>query len=118
MPVGELLGGALAGAFFQVVFGQLLSPEVWNYFRRRKMDEMLLKRLKMVLRSINAVSDDAEQKQYRDPFVKEWLNEVRDAVLDAEDLLDEIDFEVLKSSLEAESHTSASKAGFKSVVDG
>ena len=45
--------------------------------------------------------DDAELKQIRNPNVRAWL----DAVLDAEDLLEEIDFEVSKSKLEAESQS-------------
>ncbi|KAL2326243.1 hypothetical protein Fmac_025301 [Flemingia macrophylla] len=109
MPVLETLGGALFGAVLQVLFDRLDSRQVLNYFRGRKLDEKLLRKLKVQLLSINAVIDDAEQKQFNNSYVKAWLDELRDTVLDAEDLLYEIDYEFCKWEMEAESHTSASK---------
>ncbi|XP_020238466.1 putative disease resistance RPP13-like protein 1 [Cajanus cajan] len=109
MPVLETLGGALFGAALQVLFDKLDSHQVLDYFRGRKLDEKLLKKLKVKLLSINAVIDDAEQKQFSNSYVKAWLDELRDAVYDAEDLLDEINFEFCKWELEAESQTNASK---------
>ncbi|KAB1211936.1 putative disease resistance RPP13-like protein 1 [Morella rubra] len=41
--------------------------------------------------------------------VKTWLDELKDAVFDAEDILDEIDTEALRSKLDAEYQTTASK---------
>ncbi|RDX60760.1 putative disease resistance RPP13-like protein 1, partial [Mucuna pruriens] len=107
MPVLETLGGALFGAILQVLFDKLDSRQVLDYFRGRELDEKLLKRLKRKLLSINALVHDAELKQISDSLVKAWLHEVRDALLDAEDLLDEIDFEFTKCKMEAEYHTSA-----------
>ncbi|KAJ7949317.1 LRR and NB-ARC domain disease resistance protein [Quillaja saponaria] len=57
---------------------------------------------KITLLSINAVLDDAEEKQIRNQHVKKWVDELKDAVFDAEDLLDEIDTEVSLQELEAE----------------
>nr|KYP38141.1 Putative disease resistance RPP13-like protein 1 [Cajanus cajan] len=57
---------------------------------------MLLNKLKANLLSINAVVDDAEQKQFSNSYVKAWLDEVKDALFDAEDLLDEMDYEASK----------------------
>ncbi|KAK7314132.1 hypothetical protein VNO77_39344 [Canavalia gladiata] len=101
----ELVGGALLSAFLQGAFQRLASHEVVNYFRRRKFNETLLKRLNIMLLSINAVLDDAEQKQIQNSHVKAWLDEVKDAVFEAEDLLDEIDIQLSKSELEAESES-------------
>jgi len=109
MPVLETLGGALFGAVLQVLFDKLDSHHVLNYFRGRNLDEKLLKKLKRRLMDINAVIDDAEQKQFSNSLVKEWLDEVRDTLYDAEDLLDEIDYEFSKTVVEAESQTSSSK---------
>ena len=106
---GALVGGALLSAFLQVTFEKLASAGIEDYFRGRKHNEKLLKRLNITLLSINAVVDDAELKQIRNPNVRAWLDAVKDAVLDAEDLLEEIDFEVSKSKLEAESKSSTSK---------
>ncbi|KAL2326255.1 hypothetical protein Fmac_025313 [Flemingia macrophylla] len=109
MSVVETLGGALFGVVLQVLFDRLDSRQVLDYFRGRKLDEKLLRKLKVKLLSINAVIDDAEQKQFNNSYVKAWLDELRDTVLDAEDLLDEIDYEFCKWEMEAESHTNASK---------
>ncbi|KAH1217403.1 putative disease resistance RPP13-like protein 1 [Glycine max] len=105
----ETLGGALFGAVLQVLFDKLDSHQVLDYFLGRKLDGRLLKKLKRKLVSVNAVVDDAEQKQFTDAYVKAWLDDVRDVLLDTEDLLDEIDCEFSKTELEAESQTSASK---------
>ncbi|QCD95233.1 leucine-rich repeat-containing protein [Vigna unguiculata] len=99
----ELVGGALLSAFLQVAFDRLASPKVVDFFRGRKLDEKLLGKLHITLHSINSLADDAEQKQFRDPYVKAWLLAVNDAVFDAEVLLDEIDYELIKCNVEAES---------------
>ncbi|WJX87272.1 hypothetical protein P8452_69480 [Trifolium repens] len=102
----ELVGGALLSASIGVTFEKLASAEIGDYFRRRKLNEMLLKKLNITLLTINAVVDDAEMKQIRNQHVKVWLDAVKDAVLEAEDLLDEIDIEVSRCKLEAESQSS------------
>jgi len=109
MPVPETLGGALFGAVLQVLFDKLDSHQLLDYFGGRKLDVRMLKKLKRKLMDINAVIDDAEQKQFTNSLVKEWLHEVRDALYDAEDLLEQIDYEFFKSELKAEFHSSASK---------
>ncbi|KAK2358726.1 putative disease resistance RPP13 protein [Trifolium repens] len=48
---------------------------------------------------------DAELKQMRNSNVRAWLDAVKDAVLDAEDLLEEIEIEVSRCKLEAESQS-------------
>lgn len=105
---GALVGSALLSAFLQVAFDRLASREIVDYFRGRKLNEKLLKRLNIMLISINAVVDDAEEKQIRNTYVKAWLDEVKDAVFEAEDMLDEIDTQVSKCKLEAESETTNS----------
>ncbi|KAJ7949314.1 Disease resistance protein [Quillaja saponaria] len=97
-----LLGGAFLSAFLQVAFDRLASPKILNYFQERKLNVRLLRKLKVTLLSINAVLDDAEEKQIRNQYVKKWVDEIKDAVFDAEDLLDEIDTEASQQKLEAE----------------
>ncbi|XP_047162167.1 putative disease resistance protein At3g14460 [Vigna umbellata] len=99
------VGGALLSAFLQVAFDRLASPKVLHFFRRRKLDEALLSKLNIKMLSINSLADDAEQMQFRDTRVKAWLFAVKDAVLDAEDLLDEIDYELTKCEVEAQSES-------------
>ncbi|KAL6329099.1 hypothetical protein AAG906_007452 [Vitis piasezkii] len=79
------------------------QPLVLDFFRGRKLNDALLMKMKVVLLTVHAVINDAEEKQVTNPAVKEWLDELKDAVYDAEDLLDEMATEVLKSQMEAES---------------
>ncbi|KAL6329572.1 hypothetical protein AAG906_022149 [Vitis piasezkii] len=79
------------------------QPLVLDFFRGRKLNDALLMKMKIVLLTVHAVINDAEEKQITNPAVKEWLDELKDAVYDAEDLLDEMATEVLKSQMEAES---------------
>ncbi|KAK2354105.1 putative disease resistance RPP13 protein [Trifolium repens] len=106
----ELVGGAFLSAFLQVTFQKLASSGIQNYFRARKLNDKLLKKLNTTLLSINVVVDDAEMKQIRNQPVKAWLDAVKDAVLDAEDLLEEIDIELSRCKLEAESRSSTTAA--------
>jgi len=99
----EVVGGALLSAFLQVAFDRLASPQFLDFFRRRKLDEKLLANLNMKLHSINALADDAELKQFTDPHVKAWLLAVKEAVFDAEDLLGEIDYELTRCQVQAQS---------------
>ncbi|GMN60975.1 hypothetical protein TIFTF001_030066 [Ficus carica] len=62
--------------------------------RQREMyskDQERNKRLKIVLNSVSAVIDVAEQKQMKSRRVETWLDELQKAVFDAEDLLDRIE---------------------------
>ncbi|KAG4384002.1 hypothetical protein GLYMA_13G195600v4 [Glycine max] len=101
----ELIAGALLSSFLQVAFEKLASPQVLDFFHGKKLDETLLRKLKIKLQSIDALADDAERKQFADPRVRNWLLEVKDMVFDAEDLLDEIQYEFSKWELEAESES-------------
>ncbi|XP_028191248.1 putative disease resistance RPP13-like protein 1 [Glycine soja] len=103
----ELVGGALLSALLQVAFEKLASLQVRDFFRGRKLDQKLLNNLEIKLNSIQALADDAELKQFRDPRVRNWLLKVKDAVFDSEDLLDEIQHEISKCQVEAEAEAEA-----------
>ena len=51
---------------------------------------------------MNTVVEDAEDKQFTKPDVKVWLDTLKDAVYDAEDVLDEIATKTLQCKLDAE----------------
>ncbi|KAG6679190.1 hypothetical protein I3842_14G118200 [Carya illinoinensis] len=68
----------------------MASREFVNFLRGRKPSNELLTRLKNVLLSVGAVLEDAEDKQVTNSSVKTWLDELKDAVYDAEDVLDQI----------------------------
>ncbi|RVW37842.1 putative disease resistance RPP13-like protein 1 [Vitis vinifera] len=92
---------ALLSASLQVLFERLASPELINFIRRRNLSDELLNELKRKLVVVLNVLDDAEVKQFSNPNVKEWLVHVKDAVYDAEDLLDEIATDALRCKMEA-----------------
>nr|AHB64358.1 NBS-LRR protein [Cicer arietinum] len=52
--------------------------------------------------AISAVLLDAEKKQENNHLVEDWLMKLRDALHDAEDLLDDINVEFLRQKVEAE----------------
>ncbi|KAL9349269.1 hypothetical protein Peur_056524 [Populus x canadensis] len=56
-------------------------------------DERLLQKLKNTMTSLWVVLDDAEEKQITNRAVRDWLAEYKDAVYEAGDFLDEIDYE-------------------------
>ncbi|XP_048420624.1 putative disease resistance protein At3g14460 [Pyrus x bretschneideri] len=105
----EVVGGAFFSAFFQQVFQKMDSQEVKNFIRGKKQTDELLNKLRIKLLSVNAVYDDAEQKQLSNPVVKQWLHELKEVVFHAEDLLDEIKTEALRRKMEAEFGSSTSK---------
>ena len=106
---GAVVGGAFLSASLQVLFDRLASREVLSFIRGHNLSDELLKKMKRKLRVVHAVLNDAEMKQFTNPTVKEWLDELRVVVYEAEDLLDEIASEALRCKMEADSQTSTSQ---------
>ncbi|XVF23570.1 hypothetical protein REPUB_Repub13aG0050200 [Reevesia pubescens] len=96
-----LVGGAFLSAFLQVLFDRVTPREFNDFIRRNNLDHGLLKKLDTTLLSVYKLQDAAEEKQFTDPIVKRWLAELKDAVYDAEDLLDEIATEAARTKLES-----------------
>ncbi|KAJ4830207.1 hypothetical protein Tsubulata_044473, partial [Turnera subulata] len=59
-----------------------------------------LQKLKSTLIFIRSVLHDAEEKQVRQEFVKIWMQRLRDVAYEAEDVLDEFGYEVLRQKVE------------------
>ena len=110
---GALVGGAFLSASLQVLFDRLASRDVVNFIRGHKLDYALLKKLKRKLLTVHSVLDDAEAKQITNLAVREWMDELKVVVYDAEDVLDEIATEDLRRKIEAgNSQTSMSTSTF------
>ncbi|KAF7840391.1 putative disease resistance RPP13-like protein 1 [Senna tora] len=89
--MAELVGGAILQAVFGVLLERLTpDAEFLNFIRQKKLDNNLLYRLKPTLNAARAVLNDAELKQFKDPAVKEWLYDLKDAVYQVQDLMDDI----------------------------
>jgi hypothetical protein len=95
--------------FLQVFFEKMASGDFVDFFRRRKLSDGLLKKLNTTFLTLNAVLEDAEELQVTKPVVKKWLDELKDAVYDAEHVLDEIATEALRSELDAQFQTTPNK---------
>nr|POE57486.1 putative disease resistance rpp13-like protein 1 [Quercus suber] len=103
MAAASLVGGAFLSATLKVLFAKMASQEVVDFIRGRKVPDTLLKKLKTTCLALQAVLNDAEEKEFTNLEIKEWLDELKDAVYDAEDLLDEIAAGALQCQLEAKS---------------
>ncbi|XP_022765423.1 putative disease resistance RPP13-like protein 1 [Durio zibethinus] len=104
---GALVGGAFLSASLQVMFDRMASREFMDFIRGKKLEDGLLNKLKPTLMSVNVVLDDAESRQINDPVVRSWIDELKAAVYDAEDLLDEIATEAVRTRLESEDQTTS-----------
>ncbi|KAK8665414.1 hypothetical protein V6N13_005583 [Hibiscus sabdariffa] len=101
-----LVGEAFLSASIEVLLDRIVSSDVSNFIRgNKKLEAVLLKKLKPTLMSVKAVLDDAETKQNTNSNVRSWIVELKDAVYDAEDLLDEIATEALRRKLESQYQT-------------
>jgi hypothetical protein len=104
-----LVGGAFLSAFLQVLFDRMASRKFTDFFLGRKVTDGLLEKLETTLRSVNAVLEDAEEKQGTKTDVTKWLDDLKDAVYHADDILDEIATKALRLEVDAEFQTAASK---------
>jgi hypothetical protein len=96
MAVGELF----LAAFLQVLFDRLASRELLNFARRYEGLGRKLDKWKHTLKEIQAVLQDAGEKQLdNDGRVEGWLDDLRDLAYDVEDILDEFATEVLLRKL-------------------
>ncbi|RVW30526.1 putative disease resistance RPP13-like protein 1 [Vitis vinifera] len=102
-------GGALLSASLQVLFDRMASRDVLTFLREQELSATLLTELKTKFLAVKAVLNDAEAKQIANSDVKDWVDELKDAVYDAEDLLDEITTEALRCEMESDSHTTATQ---------
>ncbi|AES69664.1 putative P-loop containing nucleoside triphosphate hydrolase, leucine-rich repeat domain, L [Medicago truncatula] len=95
-----MIGGAFLSATVQTLVEKLASKEFRDYIKNTKLNDSLLRQLKTTLLTLQVVLDDAEEKQINKPAVKQWLDDLKDAVFDAEDLLNEISYDSLRSKVE------------------
>ncbi|XP_057513356.1 putative disease resistance RPP13-like protein 1 [Actinidia eriantha] len=94
MAVGEIF----LAAFIQVLFEKLASGELLNFVRREGIHTALEKWRRM-LKEIEAVLADAEEKQITESLIQTWLEDLEDLAYDLDDVLDEIATEALRRKL-------------------
>lgn len=115
----ECISGAFLAAAFQVTLDKLASRDIQDYFHGSKLKDKMLKKLDIVLNSINQVLEDAEERQYKSSNVMNWLDQLKEAIYEAELLLDEVANEASRQKLEAEFQPATSKVRgfFKAFVN-
>ncbi|MED6135744.1 hypothetical protein PIB30_049492 [Stylosanthes scabra] len=85
-----LVVGALVSGSISLVLNRLTSPELVNSAVSKKLNRKLVRKLENALSDANALVADAEQKQFGNELVRKWLDDLRDAVYTADDLLDRV----------------------------
>ena len=77
--------GALLAASLQVLFDRMASRDFLTFLGEQKLGVALLRELKIKLLTVQVVLNDAEAKQITNSAVKDWMDELKDAVYNAED---------------------------------
>ncbi|KAG5226332.1 disease resistance RPP13 protein [Salix suchowensis] len=108
----EFVGGSILAAVIEVLAKRLSTPEILGFFKSHKLNGGVLEKMEETLNTLNGLLDDAEEKQITRPAVKKWLDDARHAVYEAEDLMEVIDYERLRSKDKA-----ASRRKFVSDLD-
>ncbi|KAL4612024.1 hypothetical protein ACB092_08G168800 [Castanea dentata] len=106
--MATIVGEALLSESVRLLL-DLASQEVVKFIRGRKVSDTLLTKLKTSCLTLSKVLNDAEGREITDTNVKDWVDELKDAVYHAEDLLDEIATEALRCQVEADFVTCTSK---------
>ena len=71
-----------------------------TFLREQKLGVVLLRKLKIKMLAVQVVLNDAEAKQITNSAVKDWMDELKDALYEAEELLDDITTEALRCKME------------------
>ncbi|XP_062115724.1 putative disease resistance RPP13-like protein 1 [Humulus lupulus] len=108
----EIVAGALLSASLKVLFQRLASEEIPQLFQGKKSILKLLDKLNTRMLSANVLLNDAEEKQLRNDNVKKWLFKLQDVIFEADDLVDRIDYEALRSKLEDDQSSSSTSKVF------
>jgi len=85
----------MAEAVLKSVLGSLASPAVAELkpflcFRREK------EKLESMFTAIKATLEDAEEKQFSDRAIKDWVGKLKDAAYELDDILDEFAYEQMR----------------------
>ncbi|OMO75830.1 Disease resistance protein [Corchorus capsularis] len=99
------VGGAFLSSFLNVLFDRMASPQFLNLLKQQKLKRDLWQSLEILLLTVDKVLGDAEDKQISNPSVKKWLDMLKDAAYDAEDLIDAIATEDKRGRLDKDKKT-------------
>ncbi|PPD79767.1 hypothetical protein GOBAR_DD23289 [Gossypium barbadense] len=102
----SVIGEAALSVFLELLGGKLLNSAL-NFVAGHKQLHPQLKQWQSILPDIQAVLDDAEEKQIKNEGVKKWLEDLQDLAYDVDDIFDAFAYQELRLKLQ-KSHTQAS----------
>ncbi|KAK6933117.1 Rx, N-terminal [Dillenia turbinata] len=110
-------GEAFPFATLEGLMNKLDSRELLQFAEEAKIDTSLESWLEMLL-FISNFLEDAEDKQLTDRAVKSWLSKLRDLVYDAEDIVDVLYTEMLRTSVSDSDVVAGMSSEMKKITKG
>ncbi|XP_040961089.1 putative disease resistance RPP13-like protein 1 [Gossypium hirsutum] len=105
----SVIGEAALSGFLDLLVGKSLDSALKFVANHNQLHQQL-KQWQSILPDIQAVLDDAEEKQIKNMGVKKWLEDLQDLAYDADDILDEFAYEELRLKLKkSQAQASTSK---------
>nr|KJB46342.1 hypothetical protein B456_007G361400 [Gossypium raimondii] len=95
----SVIGEAALSGFLDLLVGKSLDSAL-NFVADHDQLPQQLKQWQSILPDIQAVLDDAEEKQIKNMGVKKWLEDLQDLAYDVDDILDEFAYEELRLNLQ------------------
>ncbi|XVF18576.1 hypothetical protein REPUB_Repub11eG0034800 [Reevesia pubescens] len=102
----SVIGEAALSVFLELLFEKMASFAL-NYIADYKQVQEQLKEWQSKLPAIQAVLNDAEQKQIKNDGVKKWLADLQDLAYDVDDILDDFAYEALRLKLKQKTQAQA-----------
>ncbi|KAL4600848.1 hypothetical protein ACB092_11G229300 [Castanea dentata] len=93
------MAGSWAEGAIQALLERLSSSELIDLFQRQMVKDGFVEKVKTTLLSLDAVLNDAQEKQGNNPSVEEWLYGVTDTLYVIDDALDMISTGALLSKV-------------------
>ncbi|KAF4367354.1 hypothetical protein F8388_025772 [Cannabis sativa] len=106
--MAELVIGAFLSASFDLLLKKIASPYVKDFFFNGENERLF--KLKSTFNSLAAVRFEVENKRIKNPAVEKWLDNLLDAVDDAEDFFGDIEYDAMKPNKVDESKKEKQKA--------
>ncbi|KAF4367357.1 hypothetical protein F8388_025775 [Cannabis sativa] len=111
--MAELVIGAFLSASFDLLLQKIASPYVekllFNGENESSVKERLFK-LQSTFNTLAAVRFEVENKRIKNPGVEKWLDDLLDAVDDAEDFFGDVEYDAMKPNKADESKKEKRKA--------
>ncbi|KAM6567913.1 hypothetical protein CsatA_027041 [Cannabis sativa] len=110
--MAELVISAVISASFDFLLKRVASPYLKEFLKENEssvVSERLFK-LKSMLNCLAAVRFEVENKRIKNPAVEKWLDDLLDAIDDAEDFFGDIEYDAMKPDNVDESKKARGKA--------